>query len=109
MRARYSGPWEIERKLSDVNYILKTPGRRKNNQLCHINMLKEYHERGDEEKVNSIGIVNATEEALDEIPEIIFEKCDGKMENSSVLENLNFKLQHIVRKKRGVDGSDQQF
>ena len=101
MRARYSGSWEIGRKLSDVNYIVKTPGRRKSNQLCHINMLKEYHERGDEEKVNSVGIVSAAEEALDEISERTLEKCDGKMlENSSVLENLNFKLQHIELEKR---------
>ena len=29
LRARYSGPYEIETKLSDVNYVVKTPGRRK--------------------------------------------------------------------------------
>ena len=51
MKDRYSGPWEIEKKLSDVNYIVKTPGRRKGNQLCHTNMLKGYHERSDEKKI----------------------------------------------------------
>ncbi len=44
-KARFSGPWEIERKMSDVNYIVKTPGRKKKNQLCHVNMLKPFHER----------------------------------------------------------------
>ena len=42
LRARYSGPYEIETKLSDVDYVVKTPGTRKQRQLCHINMLKKY-------------------------------------------------------------------
>ena len=100
MKARYSGPWEIERQLSDVNYIVKTPGRRKSNQLCHINMLKRYHERA-EGKVNSVNIVNATEEIRDEISEMRLEKCDGKMlDNSTVLKNMNFKLRHMELEKR---------
>ncbi|KAK3893004.1 hypothetical protein Pcinc_003183 [Petrolisthes cinctipes] len=44
-KARFSGPWEIEKKVSDENYVVKTPGRRKKNQLCHVNMLKPFHER----------------------------------------------------------------
>ena len=31
-----------DKKLSDVNYTVNTPGRRKQKQLCHINMLKKY-------------------------------------------------------------------
>ena len=40
LQARYYGPYTVEKKLSDVNYIVNTPGRRKQKQLCHINMLK---------------------------------------------------------------------
>ena len=50
LQARYHGPYDIESKISDVNYIVKTPGRRKERQLCHINMLKEYKERSDKQK-----------------------------------------------------------
>ena len=39
LQARYYGPYTVDKKLSDVNYIVNTPGRRKK-QLCHINMLK---------------------------------------------------------------------
>ena len=39
LQARYYGPYTVDKKLSDVNYIVNTPGRRKQKQLCHINML----------------------------------------------------------------------
>ena len=36
----------VESKVGEVDYIvIKTPGRRKSRQLCHVNMLKEYIER----------------------------------------------------------------
>ena len=45
LQARYFGPYEVESKVGEVDYVVKTPGRRKSRQLCHINMLKEYFER----------------------------------------------------------------
>ena len=45
LQARYFGPYVIEKKLSDLNYVVTTPDRRKKSQLCHINMLKPYIER----------------------------------------------------------------
>jgi hypothetical protein len=41
LQAIYFGPYEIESKLSDVNYVVKTPGRHKEKRVCHINMLKD--------------------------------------------------------------------
>ena len=37
--------------ISDTNYLVKTPGRRKETQVCHINMLKAYHEKPKPELV----------------------------------------------------------
>ena len=42
LQAIYYGPYTVDKKLSDVNYIVNTPGRRKQKQLCHINLLKKY-------------------------------------------------------------------
>ena len=50
LQARYSGPFTIERKINDVDYIVYTPGRRKEKCLCHINMFKLYQERKSEEE-----------------------------------------------------------
>ena len=44
LQARYSGPYVITKKVSEVDYIIDTPDRRKSQRLCHINMLKAYHQ-----------------------------------------------------------------
>ena len=58
LQARYYGPYTVDKKLSDVNYIVNTPGRRKQKQLCHINMLKKYIDR-DSSVISSENIVNS--------------------------------------------------
>ena len=45
LQARYFGPYIVQEKVSDLNYIVSTPDGRKNTQLCHINMLKSYVNR----------------------------------------------------------------
>ena len=44
LQAKYFGPYKVVKKISDTNYLVRTPGRRKETQVCHINMLKAYHE-----------------------------------------------------------------
>ena len=44
-QAKYSGPYKVVKKISDTNYLVKTPGRCKETQVCHINMLKAYPEK----------------------------------------------------------------
>jgi hypothetical protein len=41
LQAKYFGPYEIGSELSDVNYVVKTLGRRAEKQVCPINMLKD--------------------------------------------------------------------
>ena len=48
LQARYFGPYIVDKKMSDLNYVLQTPDRRKQKQLCHINMLKPYYSRKDD-------------------------------------------------------------
>ena len=48
LQARYFGPYIVDKKMSDLNYVLQTPDRRKQKQLCHINMLKPYYSRKGE-------------------------------------------------------------
>ena len=37
--------YNVEKKASDLNYIITTPDRRKQKQLDHVKMLKEYVDR----------------------------------------------------------------
>ena len=50
---RYSGPFTIEKKIDDVEYVVYTPGRRKEKRLYHVNMLKLYQERKSDEVMSS--------------------------------------------------------
>ena len=40
LQARYFGPYTVEKKASDLDYIITTPDSRKQKQLCHINMFR---------------------------------------------------------------------
>ncbi len=35
----------MEEKLSETNYVIRTPDRKRQSRVCHINMLKAYHSR----------------------------------------------------------------
>ena len=39
LQAHYCGPYTIEQKVNDVDYIVETPGRWKERRMCHVNML----------------------------------------------------------------------
>ena len=58
LKARYHGPYIVDKKKSDVNYIVNTSGRRKQKQLCHINMLKRYIDR-DSSVISSVNLINS--------------------------------------------------
>ena len=46
LHATFSGSYRISKCVSTVNYLVETPNCRKKFQLCHVNMLKRYHDRG---------------------------------------------------------------
>ena len=45
LQCRFSGPYLAEQKISDRDYVIKTPDRRQSSRMCHVNMLKAYFER----------------------------------------------------------------
>ena len=51
LHAKYSGPYTVHQKLNDVDYIIDTPGCRKNQRLCHINMLKLFKRRHNDKTI----------------------------------------------------------
>ena len=101
LQARYFGPYIIDKKTSDLNYIINTPGRRKNKQMCHVNMLKEYFDR-DSSISKQITVVNTVPQESNvfepEVNSDFIDKSDpgpSKLENSDILRNLNNKLFHF--------------
>ena len=101
LQARYFGPYTIDKKTSDLNYIVNTPGRRKNKQMCHVNMLKQYFDRDSSISKPITVVNNVPQESNVFEPEVnsdFIDKSDpgpSKLENSDILRNLNNKLSHL--------------
>ena len=94
LQARYFGPYTNDKKTSDLNYIINTPGRRKNKQMCHVNMLKKYFDR-DSSISKPITVVNTVPQESNvfepEVNSDFIDKSDSgpsKLENSDTLRNL---------------------
>lgn len=84
------------KKVSDLDYISKTPDRRKARQLCHINMIKAYHDRN----FDKIMAVRSTpQESGDDLEhsdkEVIKGDYHVRLSNSEILAHLDLKLAHL--------------
>ena len=120
LRAKFCGPYEVEKKVNDLNYVVSTPDRRKTKRLCHINMLKQYFERQDKAQVATVQryYENANtdqSEAKDnqmegeEEENKEFER-DMKLCNSDVLRNIHLKLSHLeIEKQKEMTEMIQEF
>ena len=110
LQAKYSGPYKVVKKISDTNYLVRTPGRRKETQVCHINMLKAYHEKPKPELVtlnNRLGLESPTH-SKDCVGQVTEKEEDTesevrlgndhqpiKLQNSQILNDLGTKLSHL--------------
>ena len=99
LQARYYGPYTVHKKINDVNYIINTPGRRKQKQLCHINMLKEYIDR-DNSVVTPVNVVNSVPYEQSQMDFVKYDPLSSKLHNSDILKDLDEKLSHLDLVKR---------
>lgn len=118
LQARYSGPYAIQKKVGDRDYLVTTPDRRRGSRLCHVNMLKGYVERtpsspsrvtcetavtpvvlsGTESAVSCLASVKTTAAlpVADEGGGALSEALtQGKLLNSEVLNNLHSHLSYL--------------
>ena len=42
LQAKYSGPYTVERRLGEVDYVISTPDRRKTRRVVHVNLMKRF-------------------------------------------------------------------
>ena len=109
LQARYFGPYTVEKKASDLNYIITTPDRRKQKQLCHIKMLKEYVDR-DSSNVAPVNVISSVPQKPSKMnckevdcEEMNCYKTDptcSKLQNSDILKDLEKKLSHLDQTQR---------
>lgn len=104
LQSKFCGPFKVKRKVSDLNYVIETPSRRKKERLVRVNLLKPYYARNYPDLCLSQGTEPEAKE-----------NCDGKLEsessevslntevkvrNSVVLSNLDGKLSHLSEEQR---------
>lgn len=68
LQAKFSGPLMVEKKLSDVNYVILTPYSRKSSWLYQKNMLKKYYQRDSPEAPVGVVVLPPTEDEDDVCP-----------------------------------------
>ena len=73
-----------------------TPDRRKDNQLCHVNMLKPYFERNSQEKTHLVNAVSLHPREENDLSEHSTLSDTSKLKNSDILKNLDLKLTHLL-------------
>ena len=96
LQAKFFGPYTIEKKLSDVNYIVHTPVRRKQKQHCHINMLKEYFDRNSSPTAINVVVNVPSNENVKDFEDDNKDPNSAKLENSQILKNLDQKSITLV-------------
>lgn len=95
-QAKYAGPYTVVKKVSDLNYIIATPGRRKAERLCHVNLLKPYYTRVEsslsQELSDGVRPALAVASVVDEcdgVPELDESLLCRRLKNSELLGNLD--------------------
>ena len=90
LQARYFGPYIVDKKMSDLNYVLQTPDQRKQKQLCHINMLKSYYTRkGDNVKHVQTIVTDPAENDCNFDENADVHSGTAKLINSEILRNID--------------------
>uniref|UniRef100_A0A674PAM1 Gypsy retrotransposon integrase-like protein 1 n=1 Tax=Takifugu rubripes TaxID=31033 RepID=A0A674PAM1_TAKRU len=95
--ARFSGPYTIKRKTSDTDYLLATPDCRRSTQLCHVNLLKPYYDRGCEKAVALAAEGVPSLQVADEDDVVAPDEAVllGRLDNSRQLAELDKSLSHL--------------
>ena len=104
LQARYHGLYNVLKREGDLDYVIETPDRIKSTQLCHVNMVKPYFERGVKKPVmvthcNVENDSNQEHEAWGDTPDLE-DECKIRLSNSGILYDLETKLNHVPPDKR---------
>ncbi len=111
LQAKFTGPYVIEEKLNDTDYVVQTPDRKRKTRVCHINMLKLYISRSNSRNSISapvtsvtpvvVASVNAASSGYSPIMDDLRlgSAClsGARLQNSEALVTLGSRLSHLSR------------
>ena len=93
----------IEKQLSDTDYVVKTPDRRRQSRVCHVNMLKLYRARSSTDPTSDSLVATAVPVAVcsvstsdeDGLSVRSVAQQTPRLTNSKMLLNLSSLLSHL--------------
>ncbi len=103
LQAKFAGPYKVEEKLSDTNYVIRTPDRRRKSRVCHVNMLKSYIARNANADFSVVKPVSTAVVLPVKCPEEdgLVEKnvqvLSAHLQNSVILRDLHLHLSHLTK------------
>ena len=89
LQARYFGPYIVDKKMSDLNCVLQTPDRRKQKQLCHINLLSYYSRNGENVKPVQTIVTDPAENDCNFDENFDVHSGTAKLNNSEILRYID--------------------
>ncbi|KAI2644688.1 Retrovirus-related Pol polyprotein from transposon 17.6 [Labeo rohita] len=107
LHSKFAGPYLVERKLNQTNYLIATPDRKCKSRVCHVNRLKAYVERDpsgrlqDESvsppasSVATVGIVSNYSLEEDGLMRKDVPVSSTRLQNSAILQDLQTFLSHL--------------
>ncbi|KAI2655643.1 Transposon Ty3-I Gag-Pol polyprotein [Labeo rohita] len=105
LQQKFSGPYTVTKKLSDTNYLICTPDRRRKSRMVHVNMLKPYVKEDSAPTALTVkpSAVVASLSTADDVVEQEFSVPTGRLLNSLILNDLDLHLNHLtLTQKRDI-------
>lgn len=97
-QSKYSGPFVVKEKLSNLNYLIKTPGGRKGERKIHANLLKLYRAR--DTGLTALITKTDSENRHSREKEILSVESCTPLLNSHVLCNPEIKFSHLSQHQK---------
>ncbi|XP_071062254.1 uncharacterized protein [Pseudochaenichthys georgianus] len=116
LSTKFAGPYVVDKKLGETNYVIQTPDRRRPTRVCHINMLKKYCTREDQSESSKAHQVETTVSPMASVSKVSSNEDEdelvmrsatpqgARLSNTEVLADLPNYLSHLP----DIQGSDIQ-
>lgn len=98
LSTRFCGPYSIEKRVGDGNYVVSTPDRRTKSRLCDVNLLKPYLERSEQPVIPVVCFASERPEVPNDMATV--EPVGAHLGNSKALRNFAEVIGHLTQSQQ---------
>ncbi len=111
LHSKFAGPYLVERKLNETNFLVATPDRKCKSHVCHVNRLKAYvdrdhsgmaHEKPVPPPVSptvAVGVVSTYTLEEDDLMSKDVPVSSTRLKNSAIMRDLQRFLSHLTNEQ----------